>query len=92
MKRQSASAPAEFRNEPYADFSAPQSGRAAEEALDQVRGMFGREYELLIGGARLKTEEKLDSRNPSHPGEIVGIHQKATPALARMAVESVFSF
>ncbi len=63
-----------------------------EQALDEVRARFGREYELLLGDARLKTEEKLVSRNPSYPSQIVGLHQKATPALAGMAVESAFSF
>lgn len=81
-----------FRNEPYADFSTPENRRAMERALGAIRAEFGREYELWIGGARLKTEEKFPSRNPSNPGEIVGVHQKATPALAGMAVESAFSF
>ena len=81
-----------FRNEPYADFSVPANRKAMEQALDDVRSQFGREYELFLGGARLKTEEKLISRNPSHPSEVVGIHQKATPALAGMAVESAYSY
>jgi len=81
-----------FRNEPYTDFSDPDNRRRMQEAVGAVRSAFGREYELWIGGARLKTEEKLLSRNPSHPGEIVGVHQKATPALAGLAVESAFSY
>ncbi len=81
-----------FRNEPYADFSGMANRKAMVQALDNVRSQFGREYELWLGGARLKTEEKLISRNPSHPSEIVGVHQKATPALAGMAVESAFSY
>jgi 1-pyrroline-5-carboxylate dehydrogenase len=81
-----------FRNEPYADFREASNRKAMEQALRDVRGRFGREYELLLGGARLKTEEKFQSRNPSRPAEIVGVHQKATPALAGMAVESAYSF
>ncbi|MDW8355158.1 MAG: L-glutamate gamma-semialdehyde dehydrogenase [Bryobacterales bacterium] len=81
-----------FTNEPYTDFSAPENRRAMQEALGRVRQQFGREYELWIGGARLKTEEKFESRNPSRPSEVVGIHQKATPTLAGMAVESALSF
>lgn len=88
----SVSALPAFHNEPYADFSAPDNRRAMEEALRAVRSQFGREYELWIGGARLKTDEKFQSRNPSHPSEVVGIHQKATPALAGMAVESALSY
>ena len=81
-----------FANEPYTDFSVPEWRVAAERALAGVRAQFGREYELWIGGARLRTEEKLESWNPSHVSEIVGVHQKATPALAAMAVESAFSY
>ena len=35
------------------------------------------EYELIIGGKRMKTTDKIKSLNPSRPSEIVGIHQKA---------------
>jgi 1-pyrroline-5-carboxylate dehydrogenase len=81
-----------FRNEPYSDFSNPGTRAAMERALAEVRSQFGREYELWIGGERMKTAAKLESRNPSHPAEIVGIHQKATPELARRAVEEAHAF
>lgn len=76
-----------FTNEPYADFSIPENRRAMEEALANVRGQFGRDYPLLLAGERLATPDKLVSRNPSHPDQIVGIHSKASPDLARAAVE-----
>ena len=57
-----------------------------------MRSQFGREYELLVAGARLKTPEKLKSLNPSNLSEVVGIHQKATPDLAATAIESLFSY
>jgi 1-pyrroline-5-carboxylate dehydrogenase len=40
----------------------------------------------------LQTADKLKSLNPSNPPEIVGIHQKATPAMASQAIESANSF
>src|SRR2546430_16804387 len=46
-------------------------------ALDKVRGQLGREYDLIIGGHRVKTAEKIRSLNSARPSEIVGIHQKA---------------
>jgi 1-pyrroline-5-carboxylate dehydrogenase len=46
-------------------------------ALDRVRGQLGREYDLIIGGHRVRTEEKIRSLNPAKPSEVVGIHQKA---------------
>lgn len=82
----------EFRNEPLADFSVPANRRSMEAALEKVRADFGREYDLLVGGERIKTAEKLRSLNPSHPAEVVGVHQKATPELASRAVESAYAY
>src|SRR5579864_7291453 len=82
----------EFRNEPVADFSNPANRRAMEAALEEVRSKFGHEYDLLIGGERFQTTEKLRSLNPSRPAEVVGIHQKATPDLATRAVESAYAY
>jgi hypothetical protein len=50
-----------FRNEPYTDFSDPANRRAMDAALSAVRAQLGREYELLIGGERLKTGDLLRS-------------------------------
>ena len=44
-------------------------------AIEKVRSELGREYDLVIGGRRVKTEEKTQSLNPAKPSEIVGIHQ-----------------
>ena len=90
MSASSISLP-EFRNEPLTDFSVPAHRSAIEAALAKVRSEFGREYDLLIGGERVKTTEKLRSLNPSRPSEVVGIHQKATPELAARAVESAYA-
>jgi 1-pyrroline-5-carboxylate dehydrogenase len=91
MSASSISLP-EFRNEPITDFSVPAHRRSMEAALAKVRSEFGREYDLLIGGERIKTAEKLRSLNPSRPSEVVGIHQKATPELAARAVESAYAY
>ena len=82
----------EFHNEPYLDFSQPANRRAMEEALRQVRAQFGREYELRIAGEQIETGDRLESLNPSHPSEIVGVHHRATPALARRAVEAAWEY
>ena len=81
-----------FSNEPVADFSKPANREAMQAALREVRAQFGREYDLLIGGRRIKTEDQLKSLNPSRPSELVGIHSKATQALAKQAVESAYTF
>jgi len=82
----------DFRNEPYTDFSQPANRRAMEDALRQVRSQFGHEYQIRIGGEFFATGDKLESVNPSHPAEIVGVHHRATPALARSAVEAAWNY
>src|SRR5438552_1247807 len=66
-----------FRNEPGTDFSRSEVARQMRAALDRVRGQLGREYDLVIGGKRIRTAEKIHSLNPAHPSQIVGVHQKA---------------
>jgi 1-pyrroline-5-carboxylate dehydrogenase len=84
--------PTEYRNEPYTDFSQSENRRAMEEALRRVRLQFGREFELRIAGESIATGDKLPSVNPSHPSEIVGVHHRATPELARRAVEAAWQY
>ena len=74
---QMASRIASFSNEPILNFRSEDNARALRAAIAKVRGELGREYDLVIGGARVKTPEKIRSINPAKPSEIVGIHQKA---------------
>jgi 1-pyrroline-5-carboxylate dehydrogenase len=67
----------QFKNEPLVDFTRMENVRAMREALDKVRRQLGREYENVIGGHRVRTEAKVQSLNPSHPEQVVGIFQKA---------------
>src|SRR3989449_8501564 len=46
-------------------------------AVEKVRGQLGREYDLVIGGKRVKTSDKIKSINPAKPSQVVGLHQKA---------------
>ena len=46
-------------------------------AIEKVRGQLGREYDLIIGGKRVKTSDKIKSINPAKPSQVVGLHQKA---------------
>lgn len=80
--------PGPFRNEPYTDFSQPGNRKAQQAAIEQVRAQLGQEYPLLIAGERITTGALLRSTNPSNPDELVGAHHKATPDLARHAVEA----
>ena len=82
----------EFCNEPYADFTKLENREAAARALAAVRAQAGRKYELRIGGVARNTNGRLESLNPSRPSEFVGVHPKATPELAAMAVDSAHEF
>ena len=66
-----------FSNEPPTDFLKEENARKMRAAIEKVRGQLGREYDLIIGGKRIKTEDKIKSLNPAKPLTIVGIHQKA---------------
>src|SRR3981189_3435849 len=66
-----------FANEPLTDFNQEENARKMRAAIERVRGQLGREYDLIIGGQRVKTADKIKSLNPSKPSQIVGIHQKA---------------
>ena len=70
-------APGPFRNEPATDFSKPENAAAMRAAIEKVRSQLGREYDLVIGGKRVKTRDKLRSINPAKPSELVGLFQKA---------------
>src|SRR5581483_10473970 len=66
-----------FKNEPFVDFTKEENARAMRHAIEKVRGELGREYDLIIGGKRVKTSDKIHSINPAQPSQIVGVHQKA---------------
>jgi 1-pyrroline-5-carboxylate dehydrogenase len=68
---------APFVNEPFVDFTKPENKRKMQEALDDVRAKLGREYDIVIGGKRIKTPGKIVSTNPAHPAEVIGVHQRA---------------
>ena len=66
-----------FKNETFVDFTKEDNVRKMRTAIEKVRGQLGREYDLILGGHRLKTEAKILSLNPARPAQIAGIHQKA---------------
>lgn len=66
-----------FVNEPLTDFSKEENARKMRAAIEKVRGQLGREYDLVIGGKRVKTTDKIKSINPAKPSQLVGLHQKA---------------
>src|SRR5271169_30767 len=82
------SVPTQFKNEPSVDFTNPENARRMKAAIEKVRSELGREYDLVIGGRRLKTAEKTTSLNPAKPSEIVGIHQAAGASEVEPAMQA----
>ncbi len=66
-----------FVNEPLVDFTRGENARKMRAAIEKVRSQLGREYDLIIGGQRIRTGEKIKSINPAMPSQLVGLHQKA---------------
>src|SRR3984957_10293810 len=77
-----------FRNEPFIDFSDSANVHAMQAALTRVGDMLGHEYELIIGGQRTRTADKIESLNPARPAQIVGVHQKAGLEHAERAMKA----
>lgn len=84
-------APTPFVNEPFIDFSTAENKRAMEAALADVESQLGREYDIILGGRRLKTEGKIVSVNPARPAQVVGVHQRAEADLAEEAVQAALA-
>src|SRR6476620_3527125 len=66
-----------FVNEPLTDFTKDDTARKMRIAIEKVRGQLGHEYDLVIGGKRVRTADKIKSVNPARPSQVVGVHQKA---------------
>ena len=70
--------PSEFKNEPLTDFSQPDNVQAMEDALAKVSSELGKEYDLIVGGRRNKTTERITSVDPSDPSRVIGSVSKAS--------------
>lgn len=66
-----------FVNEAFVDFTSAENKRSMKAALVEVENDLGHEYDLIIGGKRLRTAGKIVSINPARPSQVIGIHQKA---------------
>ncbi|MGE5680507.1 MAG: L-glutamate gamma-semialdehyde dehydrogenase [Bacillota bacterium] len=76
-----------FRNEPLSNFKDKKVYTQQVEALEAVRKRFGKTYEIIINGKKIKTENKFNSLNPSNKDEIVSTFYKGTKELADKAIK-----
>lgn len=77
---------APFATELFVDFTLPNNERAMEAALTEVATELNREYDLVIGGKRLKTSGKIVSTNPANPSQVVGVHQRSDASHVEPAI------
>jgi 1-pyrroline-5-carboxylate dehydrogenase len=89
--RIAVTAPDSFVNEPMIDWTNPENVRRMHAALDKVRAELGREYDLVIGGRRVKTGDTAPSVNPAKPSEVVGVHHQAGPAEVEPAMQAALT-
>ena len=81
----------EFRNEPLTDFSKPEEKAAMEAALAKVRGEFGNEHPVVLGGEHITGLKTFDSINPAHKDQLLGRFNKATKAHVEQALEAAWT-
>lgn len=77
-----------FKHEPLTDFSREENRQAFLRELKKVEAELGREYDLVIGGKRIRTEEKIVSVNPANKNEVIGRVSKANRELAEQAMQA----
>jgi 1-pyrroline-5-carboxylate dehydrogenase len=81
-----------YKNEPFTDFTVAENREAYEQGLKKVRKQFGKHWNLLINGRRVKTDKVIKSIDPANPDQVVGSVGKATKVIAEEAVDSAYKF
>ncbi|MFZ3591177.1 L-glutamate gamma-semialdehyde dehydrogenase [Bacillus sp. DJP31] len=76
-----------YKHEPFTDFTVEENKKAYEAALATVESYLGKDYDLIIGGERISTDDKIVSVNPANKAEVVGRVSKANRDLAEQAMK-----
>ncbi|WP_370223999.1 aldehyde dehydrogenase family protein, partial [Cytobacillus sp.] len=77
-----------YKHEPFTNFKEEENRDAYLKGLQTVESYLGQDYDLLIGGERISTEDKIVSINPSNKEEVVGRVSKANRELAEKAMQA----
>ena len=77
-----------YKHEPFTNFKTEENREAYLQGLKTVESYLGQDYDLLIGGERISTEDKIVSINPSNKEEVVGRVSKANRDLAEKAMQA----
>src|SRR4051794_34699923 len=79
-----------YKHEPFTDFTTEDNKSAYEQGLATVSNYLGQDYDLIIGGEKISTEEKIISTNPSNKEEVIGSVSKANQELAEKAMQVAY--
>jgi 1-pyrroline-5-carboxylate dehydrogenase len=77
-----------YKHEPFTDFSIEENRQAYLKALETVEGYLGQDYDLVIGGEKITTEDKIVSYNPANTAQVIGRVSKASKDLAEKAMQA----
>ncbi|MFF2447113.1 L-glutamate gamma-semialdehyde dehydrogenase [Neobacillus sp. NPDC058068] len=77
-----------YKHEPFTDFSKEENRQAYLKALETVEGYLGQDYDLVIGGEKITTEDKIVSYNPANTAQVIGRVSKASKDLAEKAMQA----
>lgn len=80
--------PADFRNEPFTDFTKPENQQAFEQALKDVAAKLGRTWPCWIDGKEVTGKATFTTTDPGEVSRTVGTFQKLTAAHGAQAVEA----
>ncbi len=75
-----------YKHEPFTDFSQESNQQAYLKGIETVKSYLGKEYDLVIGGEHIATEDKIISYNPAKKEEVIGRVSKADRKLAEKAM------
>jgi 1-pyrroline-5-carboxylate dehydrogenase len=78
----------QYKHEPFTDFSQESNKSGYLTGLKTVTEYLGKDYDLVIGGERVSTEEKIVSFNPADKNEVIGRVSKADRNLAEKAMQA----
>ncbi|MBS1270989.1 MAG: 1-pyrroline-5-carboxylate dehydrogenase 1 [Candidatus Marinimicrobia bacterium] len=79
-----------YKQSGYIDFSKPENQQKMKDALEKVQSHLGQEYDLIIGGERVKSDETFDSINPAKKDEVIGTYQQAKPEHIDQAMDAAY--
>jgi 1-pyrroline-5-carboxylate dehydrogenase len=77
-----------YKTEPFTDFTLLENIKKYEDSLRLVESYLGKDYDLIIGGKRIKSAKMMSSYNPSDHNEIIGHISQASIEHADMAMQA----